>query len=132
MKTRFGRSVLLVEDYDEAFDFYHKNFFCEKIFDETLTDGQRYLHIRFSDDSDTGIWFLKAGSESQEKLIGKQTGGQPALVIYTNDCSKLYQHVKNNQVEIIDPIKFTKGSIFFRCEDLYGNRITVVELTSSL
>ncbi len=131
MNTRLGRIIILVDDYDHAFDFYRKNFFCEKLFDATLPDGQRYLHIRFSADDHTGIWFLKAESTGQKERIGKQTGGQPTLVIYTDDCRKLCAHVQTNGVTIAEPVTETPESIFFHCYDLYGNRLTVVELTPS-
>ncbi|RBL91129.1 VOC family protein [Chitinophaga flava] len=130
MKTTLGRSILLVDDYDQAFDFYRKNFFCEKLFDAETTDGQRFLHIRFSGDEQSGIWFLKADSKEQRALLGKQTGGQPTLVIYTDDCKGLFDHVKTNGLTIIEPMETAGGSTYFHCADLYGNRLTIVELES--
>ena len=128
MQTRLGRVIILVKDYDEAFDFYEKNFFCKKIYDAPAPQGGRYLHIRFSEDDDTGIWFLKADSGEQEKKVGKQTSGQPTLVVYTDQIEKLYEHVQNNKVEILEKLVITPESKFFHCLDLYGNRITIVEL----
>lgn len=128
MKTTLGRTVVLVEDYDEAFAFYHANFFCEKLFDATVSEHLRYVHVRFSGDDNTGIWFLRAETDAQKSLLGKQTGGQPMLVIYTDDCRKLYDHVQANGVSIIAPMETAGGSTYFHCADLYGNRITVVEL----
>lgn len=130
MQTRLGRTVLLVKDYDDAFEFYQKNFFCEKLHDAVAANGQRYLHIRFNADDRSGIWFLLAEGPDQQSLIGQQTGGQPTLVIYTDDCAALYQHVQLNGSNIIEPLVTMPESIFFHCADLYGNRITVVELTS--
>lgn len=128
MKVSLGRVILLVEDYDKAFDFYRRNFFCKKLYDATMPDGQRYVHIGFSDNDTVGIWFLKADSPIQSALIGKQTGGQPTIVIYTNNCEDLYHYVKSNKVEIIEDLAITQGSKFFHCRDLYGNRLTVVEV----
>lgn len=128
MDTRLGRVILLVEDYEEALRFYEKNFFCKKIFDGAGPGGRRYLHIAFSDDDDTGIWFMQPESPLQGKLVGNQTGGQPLIVIYTGDALKLYEHVKANGVVVDDAVISAPGSRFFHCRDLYGNRITVVEL----
>ncbi|HYF66678.1 MAG TPA: VOC family protein [Ohtaekwangia sp.] len=129
MHTSLGRAIILVKDYDEAFDFYEKNFFCRKIFDYVAPSGQRFLHIGFSDDDDSvGVWFLKADNGEQQSYIGKQTAGQPTLVIYTDDCDKLYNHLQANGVTIIEQLVITTGSKFFHCLDLYGNRLTVVEL----
>jgi len=128
MHTRLGRTIVLVDDYDKAFEFYERNFFCKKIFDETSPSGQRLLHIAFSNDDKIGIWLLKAEGENQKNLLGKQTGGQPTLVIYTSDVEALYYHVQGNGVRIIEPLATARESKFFHCLDLYGNRLTVVEL----
>jgi predicted enzyme related to lactoylglutathione lyase len=128
MNTKLGRVVVLVSDYDEAFAFYEKNFFCKKLHDETVENGLRFLHIAFSEDEKEGIWFMKADSEEQKLRIGTQTAGQPTLVIYTDHCEDIYQHVQKNGVPIIEKLQATQGSKFFHCLDLYGNRLTVVEL----
>jgi predicted enzyme related to lactoylglutathione lyase len=128
MQTSLGRAIILVENYDEAFSFYEKNFFCKKLFDATISTGQRYLHISFSDDDEVGIWFLKADSPDQRTIVGKQTAGQPTVVIYTDDIKSLYGHVRDNGVRITETLVSTAESKFFHCLDLYGNRLTVVEL----
>ncbi|WP_315816980.1 hypothetical protein [Paraflavitalea speifideaquila] len=45
MKNYFGRMIVLVEDYDQAFGFYNRNFGFQKIFELTTDVGQRFLHI---------------------------------------------------------------------------------------
>jgi predicted enzyme related to lactoylglutathione lyase len=128
MHTRLGRAIILVENYDEALRFYEENFLCKKIFDATAPNGQRYLHIAFSEDDEVGIWFLKAEGTDQRNKIGKQTEGQPTLVIYTNDINALYEHIRDNGVRITESLITSPDSKFFHCLDLYGNRLTVVEL----
>lgn len=130
METKLGRAIILVEDYDKAFDFYEQNFFCRKIFDTTTPQGQRYLHIGFSHPDGVGIWFLKAENPVQQLLIGNQTGGQPTLVIYTDDIESLYERVQSNKVTITESLVSDTDSKFFHCLDLYGNRLTIVELGS--
>ena len=127
METTLGRAVILVKDYDEAFEFYEKNFFCRKLFESTTPEGQRFLHIGFSDDDGVGLWFLKADDETQEEKVGKQTAGQPTLVVYTDDAAGLHQHVVANGVTIIGGL-VGKETPFFHCLDLYGNRLVIVQL----
>ncbi len=128
MKTQLGRVVILVEDFDKAFDFYEKNFECRKLHDSVSEAGKRYLHIAFPGDIDCGIWFLKPESEEGEHVIGKQTAGQPTLVLYTEEIEKIYSTLIKNRVTIIEKLQLTPQSKFFHCLDLYGNRLTVVEL----
>jgi predicted enzyme related to lactoylglutathione lyase len=128
MQTKLGRVIILVNDYDEACQFYHKNFFFKKIFESTTPDGQRFLHIGFTENDSVGIWFLQADINEQKAKVGKQTTEQPTLVIYTDECENLYSHLQNNGVTIIEKSVTTPESKFFHCLDLYGNRLTIVEL----
>jgi predicted enzyme related to lactoylglutathione lyase len=128
MYTKLGRIIILVDDYDKAFTFYEQNFSCRKIFDQTTAEGQRFLHISFSSDNETGIWFLKPDTNEQKSIIGKQTGGQPTIVVYTNNIESLYENLHKNQVKIIEELVTSSDAKFFHCLDLYGNRITVVEM----
>lgn len=126
-KISLGRTIVLVKDYDEAYNFYHRVFGCHKIYDDTAPDGQRYLHVGFGGVENTGIWFLKVSSESESK-VGNQTGGEPLLVLYTDDIFPLFDHLIGEGVEITEEIVISPKSKFFHCRDLYGNRIVVVEL----
>ena len=71
---------------------------------------------------------MKIQAEEQESRIGNQTAGQPTIVVYTDDCENLYDHVNRNGVKIIGEIVITNENKFFHCYDLYENRILVVEL----
>ena len=128
MHITLGRVIILVDDYDKAFYFYEKNFFCKKVFDAVTPDGQRYIHAGFNNDS-TGIWFLLADTIEQKDKIGKQTAGQPTLVLYTDESENLYKHLVKNGVKITEELAITDESRYFHCLDLYGNRITIVELS---
>ena len=73
MKTELGRAVLLVDDFDEAFKFYEENLGCKKFFDLIDDKGRRYLHIGFNSESSAGLWFIKAETDEEKKLV-KQRG----------------------------------------------------------
>lgn len=119
IQTRLGRAVILVEDYDKAFAFYQQHFFCHKITGAVTTEG---LHVSFSENDRTGIWFLEG------KVAGQQTQGQPTLVIYTDNIEDLYTHVQENGVRILGGLVISREWSHFDCADLYGNRLMVVEL----
>ncbi|MTI32280.1 VOC family protein [Xanthovirga aplysinae] len=127
-KNHIGRIVLLVEDYEEAYAFYHKNFGFKKLFDLTTDVGQRFLHVGTEASNAIGIWFLKAEGKEQIKQIGKQTSDQPTMVIYTNSLMELYERIKNNSAKIKTEPVITPEYKFFHCFDLYGNELVVVEL----
>ncbi|MBK6264841.1 VOC family protein [Marivirga sp. S37H4] len=128
MKNYLGRIVLLVEDYEKASKFYEENFGFKKIFDVTTDVGQRFLHLGGDTSDNFGIWFIKADSKEQKGQIGRQTNGQPTMVIYTTSLNELFEKLKKNKVEIkVAPVN-TPEFKFFHCLDLYGNEIVVVEI----
>lgn len=127
MKNHIGRVILLVNDYEEALDFYAQNFGFEKLFDATTDQGQRFLHVG-SKKPETGIWFMKAISQEDQNKVGRQTAGQPVMVIYTDAIEELYHQLVQNQVKIKKKPVISPEYSFFHCYDLYGNEIVVVEL----
>lgn len=131
MELCFGRIVILVNNYDEAYEFYQRVLFCKKFFDIEL-NGQRFLHVGFNANEKSGIWFLEAETAEQKKLVGSQTLGQPMFVIYTNSLEEYYMHLKEQNVDIKkEPIEFS-GYKFLHFLDLYGNEIVAVEMMTEV
>lgn len=128
MKNYLGRIIILVNDYEEASNFYEQNFGFKRIFDVTTDVGQRFLHIGTDTVNSLGIWFLKADSKEQKERVGRQTAGQPTMVIYTTSIEEQYQKLKDNNVMIKVAPVLTPEYKFLHCLDLYGNEIVVVEI----
>lgn len=127
MELTFGRIVILVNDYDEAYEFYERILNCKKFFD-LENNGQRFLHISLNSNDKSGIWLLKAETDEQKKLVGNQTGGMPAFVVYSDSLDEFYVHLLNENVKITrEPSEFG-GNRFFHFLDLYGNEIVMVEM----
>ncbi len=122
-----GRTVILVKDYDDALKFYKGVLDCHIIFDQTTEEG-RFLHIGFSKKNSAGIWLLKAEGDEQLALVGNQTGGQPAMVIYTDDFEDTYGKLQRMKVEIIRKPQQDAEFRHTQFADLYGNKIVLVEI----
>lgn len=121
MSLTLGRIVILVEDFDDAFNFYSKNLGARKIVDYTVGE-QRYLHIGFGEGG-AGIWFLRSPGHT-----GRQTNGEPVMVLYTDDFESLKSQLERNQVHISKPAVYTDEATFLHFLDLYGNEIVLVQL----
>ncbi|WP_341842064.1 VOC family protein [Chitinophaga caseinilytica] len=121
MSILLGRIVILVEDYDDAFEFYEQNLGARKIVDYTV-GPQRYLHIGF-DEGGAGIWFLRSPGHT-----GRQTNGEPAMVMYTTEFETLKSRLEQNGVNISKPAVYTDEAWFLHFLDLYGNEIVLVEM----
>ncbi|MEQ9263466.1 MAG: VOC family protein [Owenweeksia sp.] len=127
MKNKLGRTVLLVKDYEASAAFYENIFEFDRIFDLTTDVGQRFLQLG-DQETNVGIWLLKAEGQDQTARIGNQTAGQPTLVIYTNDLEILYSRLKKHKVQIkVEPVKGPEYD-FLHCFDHDGNEIVVVEM----
>lgn len=131
MDLKFGRITILVNDYDEAFEFYERVLNCKKFFDIT-ENGKRFLHLSLNSNDKTGIWLIKAETAEQKERVGNQTSGQPAFVLYTENADELYKHIIDNKVTIVRELAENQESKFFHILDLYGNEIVLVEFKTEV
>ena len=129
MFTHLGRMILLVKDYDEALSFYVGKLGFEKLFDQTISDDVRYVHVGVPGQGEVGLWLLKAGT-GEKSLVGRQAGSKPLFILYTKDCRNTYTALKLRGVEFLYEPEDTEGDVHVHFQDLYGNQIILVELKS--
>ena len=130
MKNELGRVVILVKDYDEAFNFYEENLGCRKFFDLTDENGMRFLHVSFNSESSAGIWFMKATSVEEIARVGNQTAGRPVFVLYTDSFEEQLEKFVENNIKIVKDPEVNEESMSLNFLDLYGNEIVLVQLAN--
>lgn len=123
-----GRMVVLVNDFDEAINFYTRKLGFHVLVDIQAGD-YRDVHIGLPGASGIGFWFVRARTEQQRARVGNQTGGEPLAVLYTEDCRGTYALLSGREVDFRQPPQEEPGTISAEFEDLYGNVFTLVELT---
>lgn len=131
MDFKFGRITVLVNDYDEAFEFYEKALSCKKFFDIT-ENGKRFLHLSLNSNDKSGIWFLKAETSEQKERVGNQTAGMPLMVVYTDNIDEINQHLIDQNIKLVRELNENQDSRFLHFNDLYGNEIVVVEMKTEV
>ncbi|HMS65175.1 MAG TPA: VOC family protein [Ignavibacteria bacterium] len=131
MELTFGRIMILVNDFDEAFEFYERTLMCKKFFDLT-ENGKRFLHLSFNSSDKTGIRFLKAETEDQISRVGNQSAGLPLFALYTDSLDDFYKHLINENVTIVREPFEKADSKYFHFLDLYGNEIVLVEIKTEV
>ncbi|MCP3818459.1 VOC family protein [Streptomyces sp. A3M-1-3] len=124
--SALGRVVVLVHDPDAALAFYRDILGFSVLHDQT-PDGYRYLHIGVSGPEGVGLWLMTATTDRERELVGQQCGGQPLLVLYTNDLEPVSKHLREHGVRVWNERKDT-GSWSLHFADLYGNVIVVAQL----
>lgn len=131
MIQSLGRTTLLVRDYDAALKFYCGTLGFDIIFNQTAANGQRYVHIGLptqAGDPPVGLWLHKPSSAEERDLIGRQAGEHPFLVLYTDDCAGTAEELAASGIRFTEAIQRQGDSSFAQFEDLYGNRLVLVEL----
>lgn len=126
--TKVGRTVVLVRDQDEALSFYQGKLGFKTIFDGEVNGGSRAVHVGPQAHPNVGIWLIEAAGPQQQALVGKQTGGQPFMVLYTDDCRATYEELRQKGVAFRgEPVESEDDIVVF-FEDLYGNPFVLVQL----
>lgn len=127
MKQRLAHITLLVNDYDEAIDFYTGKFNFELVEDTRLSESKRWVIVKPKGTNSSGLLLAKADGEEQKSMVGNQSGGRVFLFLHTDDFERDFQNLKEKEVKIIRaPKKEVYGTVAV-FEDIYGNHWDLVE-----
>lgn len=130
MEHFIGQVAIVVRDYDEALNFYINLLGFEQVEDTILTPEKRWVVIKPPNSNDRGCNLLlaKASTPTQETFIGNQTGGRVFLFLYTDNISRDYERLLQNNVEIVRPLSHEPYGKVLVFKDLYGNLWDLIEL----
>ena len=91
MKQSIAHIALVVEDYDEAIEFYTEKLDFELIEDTPQSATKRWVLVA-PKDSECQILLAKGVGEAQQSRIGNQTGGRVFLFLRTDDFQRDYEN----------------------------------------
>lgn len=128
MLDELGRMSLLVEDHDEAIEFYTDRLGFDVVYDGSLDDGTRLVHLGLPSDDGIAVWLFEARTDEQRDRVGNQTGGHPCGVFYTEDCRGACEELRRRDVTVRGEPVESESNVSVRFEDLYGNAFVLVEL----
>lgn len=121
MKQSIIQIALLVNEYDEAIEFYTRKLHFTLVEDTVLSDAKRWVRIAPPGSAGCCLLLAKAANGEQKSRIGNQTGGRVFLFLNTDDFERDYQNLLDNKVTIVrQPVKETYGTVAVFA-DLYGN-----------
>ena len=124
-----GRVVLLVSDADAAIEFYQSALGFRVLHDH-VTEGFRSVHIGVPGQDAVGLWLMPVTSERDRALVGKQAGGYPLLVLYTDDLPAVQSRLHRLQVRTWNERSDGEGCSL-HLADLHGNIVVVAQLGNS-
>ncbi len=127
MYQRIAHIALVVNDYDEAIDFYTKKLDFQLLEDTFLNYEKRWVLIAPKGAKECCILLAKASNDKQRESIGNQTGGRVGFFLFTDDFFRDYNKMLNNQINFVRaPTTFEYGTVAV-FEDLYGNLWDLIE-----
>lgn len=127
MKQHIAHIALVVDDYDEAIQFYTKklNFILKE--DTTLSETKRWVIVTPPGSDGCSLLLAKAANDEQQVRVGNQTGGRVFLFLHTDDLQNDYQNMKEQGISFVrEPATEEWGTVAV-FKDLYGNLWDLIE-----
>ena len=127
MNQHIAHIALVVNNYDEAIEFYTQKLNFTLIEDTRLSETKRWVKVAPKGDGQCCLLLAQAVNEEQQSRIGNQTGGRVFLFLYTDDFGRDYNNMLEKKINFVrPPIKEPYGTVAV-FEDLYGNLWDLIE-----
>ena len=123
---------LVVNDYDEAIEFYTCKLSFTLLEDTRMSDTKRWVVIAPPGSTGCTILLAKAANDAQKAAVGNQTGGRVFLFLHTDNFDRDYNQMQKAGIEFIEsPRQEAYGKVVVFA-DLYGNRWDLIEPKKTL
>ena len=127
MYQRIAHITLLVDNYDDAIDFYTRKLDFRLLEDTRISDEKRWVMVAPEGAKECCLILAKAANNQQKSLIGNQSGGRVFLFLFTDDFWRDYEKFKSREISFVrHPQESDYGTVAV-FEDLYGNRWDLIE-----
>jgi catechol 2,3-dioxygenase-like lactoylglutathione lyase family enzyme len=127
MSQHIAHIALIVDDYDDAIQFYTEKLNFDLLEDTALSETKRWVLVRPKGATECCLLLAKVVDDEQKSRIGNQTGGRVFLFLYTDDFWRDYNLMLKNGINFIREPKEEPYGIVTVFEDLYGNLWDLIE-----
>ncbi len=131
MKQSLAHIALVVNDYDEAIQFYTEILHFTLVEDKVMSATKRWVIVSPPGSTGTSILLAKAANEEQQSRVGNQTGGRVFLFLYTDDIDRDYKNLIDKKVTIVRELENQPHGKVTVFADLYGNLWDLIEPNSN-
>lgn len=128
VQQQIGSVTIVVENYDDAIEFYTQKLQFTLEEDTDLGGGKRWVKVSPPNSNGTNLLLAQASSDEQKQVIGNQTGGRVFLFLQTNDFWRDYEVLKSNGVVFNEKPRVEKYGTVVVFQDLYGNKWDLLQL----
>ncbi|MBM7035038.1 VOC family protein [Vibrio ulleungensis] len=131
ISQHIGSIALVVEDYDDAIEFYTQKLAFTLVEDTDLGDGKRWVLVSPPNSNGTHLLLAKASNTAQANAVGNQTGGRVFLFLHTNDFWRDYRQMEANGVVFNEEPRVEPYGTVVVFQDLYGTKWDLLQLNSA-
>ncbi len=124
--------ALVVDDYDEAIEFYTKKLHFTLIEDLYQPEqDKRWVVVSPPGSQGTTLLLAKASKPEQIPFIGNQAGGRVFLFLNTDDFWRDYNDMKKMGIEFVrEPKQQPYGTVAV-FKDIYGNLWDLLQMNEN-
>lgn len=126
-KMKIAQIAYLVNNYDEAIDYFTRCLRFTLVEDTPLSEGKRWVRVAPSGSVGTELLLAEAVNTEQKAHIGNQTGGRVFLFLQTDDFSAEYQYMKDAGVNFLEEPRSEVYGTVVVFEDIYGNKWDLIQ-----
>jgi len=127
MAQKIVHIALMVDNYDEAIEFYTRKLNFTLIEDVPLSATKRWVLVAPAGPAGFSLLLAKADNEEQGSRIGNQTGGRVFLFLHTDNFQRDFQNLLDQGIRIVrEPVAEPYGTVAVFA-DLCGNLWDLIE-----
>jgi catechol 2,3-dioxygenase-like lactoylglutathione lyase family enzyme len=119
--------TVVVDDYDQAIDFYVRAVGFRLAEDTPLGEGKRWVVLMPPGGRETGVLLARAATARQRDHVGDQTGGRVCLFLSTDDFGRDYERMRAAGVRFAAAPRHEPYGTVAVFQDLYGNRWDLIQ-----
>jgi catechol 2,3-dioxygenase-like lactoylglutathione lyase family enzyme len=127
MKQELAQIALVVNDYDEAIEFYTEKLHFSLIEDTVLSSSKRWVIVAPPGATGCRILLAKAATGEQRARVGDQTGGRVFLFLHTDDIHRDHRNMVEQGISFIREPSTESYGIVAVFKDIYGNLWDLIE-----
>lgn len=128
VQQQIGSVTIVVENYDDAIEFYTQKLQFTLEEDTDLGGGKRWVQVSPPNSNGTNLLLAQASSDEQRQVIGNQTGGRVFLFLQTNDFWRDYETMKSKGVVFTEEPRVEEYGTVVVFQDLYGNKWDLLQV----
>ena len=129
MNQSIAHIALVVEDYDEAIEFYTEKLDFTLVDDTRQSETKRWVVVAPKGDGGCSLLLAQGVGDEQRSRIGNQTGGRVFLFLRTDDFWRDYETLRNKDVRFVREPKVEDYGTVAVFADLNGNLWDLIEFS---